>query len=256
MTVKRRPSMVEPCRPLVSPQRRAAARNRPRAHRRRAARARRATHHFLSSNSSSGRTPMSSACAAVAPSRRRGARAPRWRCSCGWGSCRCARGPLRGSRARRRDTPPRHAAVAQRQPSVRGATTMLAPKLSRLFCASTRQRRAQREQRHHRGDADQQPGDQERGARLAAAQVAEGDGAQLHGGAPRDGGRRSSGQAAALTGSTARRPAESLVGMTRSPPLTVRSIGDGLQPPSTSLICVEGKRRPQLLQTISSPSCW
>ena len=72
----------------------------------------------------------------------------------------------------------RDAAVAEREPvGPRRHHDVGAVRLQAVLRLH-RERLAQGEQRDHGPDADQQAGDQERGARLAALQVAEGDGAE------------------------------------------------------------------------------
>ena len=200
-------------------------------------------HHCLSLNSSAGRTPMRSACAAVhagdaeqlgrhhgdvaAVGDRRDARQVRL-------------ADVRRARGHAADA---HAAVGQRQAvRLRRHDDVGAVGLE-VVLRLHGERAAQREQRHHRADADQQAGDQERGAALAAAQVAERDVAKLHV-APREIAWCSHGVSHWKYCAPACRLLAAIV---RVLPETLRLSGIGLQPPVITLIWSLRNCLPQLL---------
>ena len=129
---------------------------------------------------------------------------------------------------------------------------MLAPYVSRLFCACTVSAGLSVSSVTTVPMPTQQPGDEERGARLAAAQVAEGDGVQLSCGQTAYG-RVASGRIMEVL-----RARPEAVGGDRRAGRRRRCVssGIGLQPPVTTLIWSLGNAWPQLLHTIASPSCW
>ena len=98
----------------------------------------------------------------------------------------------------------RDAAVVQREPVAARRDDDVGAEGLQVVLRLHGERRAQREERHDRADAQQQADDEERGASLAPAQVAEGDVSESHSAEGQSGIKASR---ALVTGSTARWPA-------------------------------------------------